>query len=384
MKPLIPDFPVLKFQFTDDFAIHGFGILVALGFIAGSRMAMNKAARDGLDPDVINRIVGWLVAGVFVGGHLGHLLFYYPEQLVEDPLVLFRVWEGLSSFGGFIGCTVLGIWFLRREGARIKAENRKRKKAGEARLPPMSILGYADSMLYGFSVGWGLGRTGCFVAHDHPGTVTNFFLGVYGMCENPVNGARMHAMGSQCDSLGSCLTKAQYLLANPVEPGFGQACHDLGLYEAIWSFALIPLFMLLDKKPRFPGFFVAIWLMMYGPFRLVLDAFRTADTRYFGVTPAQIGCVVMVLAAAWIIKANINKTPTRVKYAGGGTGGGTGDPAAADDSAPEPAPAPEPAAAPAPKAKAPKGKGGLGGNIDLGEGPDAAEAPTELFRPPTD
>ena len=58
MKPLIPDFPIVKFEFTDDFAIHGFGILVALGFMAGARMAMTKAARDGLDPEVINKVVG--------------------------------------------------------------------------------------------------------------------------------------------------------------------------------------------------------------------------------------------------------------------------------------------------------------------------------------
>lgn len=380
MKPLIPDFPVVKFQFTDDFAIHGFGIMVALGFIAGSRMAMNKAARDGLDPDVINRIVGWLVAGVFIGGHLGHLLFYYPEQLRDDPMVLFRVWEGLSSFGGFIGCTVLGLWFLRKEGARIKAENRKRKAAGEPLAPPMTIWGYADSMLYGFSIGWALGRTGCFLAHDHPGTVTNFWLGVYGMCENPVTGARMHSLGSQCDSVGTCLTKAQYLLTQPVDPAFGQACHDLGLYEALWSYALIPLFIWLDRKPRFPGFFVAVWLGMYGPLRLLFDAFRTSDTRYFGVTPAQMGCVVMVLGAAWILSANRNKTPTRVKYArflgGGGPSGGGGG------SSPAPTSGAEGDAVSAASASASLDAAGPD-DAPAAEGEsDAVDAPTELLRVP--
>ena len=72
---------MLKFPIVDDFAIHGFGILVALGFMWGSRMSMRKVARDGLDPELVNRIVGWMVAGVFVGGHLGHLVGRKPREL---------------------------------------------------------------------------------------------------------------------------------------------------------------------------------------------------------------------------------------------------------------------------------------------------------------
>ena len=212
MKPLIPDFPVVKIPIFGDFAIHGFGILVALGFVFGSRMAMRKAARDGLDPEVINRIVSWMVAGVFVGGHLGHLLLYYPEQLAQDWTSIFRVWEGLSSFGGFIGCTILAIIFFRREDQALIAANRERKKAGKPLQPRISILGYADAMLFGFTLGWFLGRMGCFVAHDHPGIETDLFLGVYGMCEQ--GGMRLAATGAACDSIGTCWSSCRCGLAS--------------------------------------------------------------------------------------------------------------------------------------------------------------------------
>jgi len=313
MKPLIPAFPIVKFPITDSFAIHGFGILVALGFMFGSRMAMRKAARDGLDPEVINRIVTWMVAGVFIGGHLGHLLMYYPEQLHNDPTSIFRVWEGLSSFGGFIGCTVLAIVFFRKEDQEVVQANRAAKAEGRPLQPRVNILGYADAMLFGFTLGWFLGRMGCFVAHDHPGIETDFFLGVYGMCE--AAGGRLPAPGAACDSLVGCVTKFQYLLSEPVDPGFGKACHDLGLYEALWSLAMIPLFKLLDRKPRFPGFYTAVWLLSYGPIRVVLDAFRTVDTRYFGVTPAQIGCIVMIAGGAAILWFNKDKQPLVLAYA---------------------------------------------------------------------
>ena len=94
---------------------------------------------------------------------------------------LVRFWQGLSSFGGFIGCTILGIWFFRRENAVVRKANKARKAAGEALLPRQPIWGYADACIYGFTVGWASGRTGCFVAHDHPGSVTEFALGVKGM-----------------------------------------------------------------------------------------------------------------------------------------------------------------------------------------------------------
>jgi phosphatidylglycerol:prolipoprotein diacylglycerol transferase len=313
MKPLIPAFPVVKIPIFGDFAIHGFGILVALGFVFGSRMAMRKAARDGLDPEVINRSVTWMVAGVFIGGHLGHLLMYYPEDIIQDPTSIFRVWEGLSSFGGFIGCTILAMIFFRREDQAVVAANREARTLGTPMQPRVSIMGYADAMLFGFTLGWFLGRMGCFVAHDHPGVETDFFLGVYGMCE--ASGMRLPAPGAACDSLLGCWSKFLYLVSEPYDAALGKACHDLGLYEAIWSLAMIPIFWWLDKKPRFPGYYTAVWLLSYGAIRVVLDAFRTVDTRYFGatpaegVTPAQIGCMVMLAGGAAIVWFNRNKKP---------------------------------------------------------------------------
>jgi phosphatidylglycerol:prolipoprotein diacylglycerol transferase len=310
MEPLIPYFEVVKIPITGDFAIHGFGILVALGFVIGSKIAMDKAARDGLDPEVINRLVGWLVAGVFIGGHWGHLLMYYPEQIAEDPLNLIRFWQGLSSFGGFIGCAVLGIWFFRRENRKIRAQNQARHAAGEPLMPRLDVWGYADACLYGFTLGWASGRTGCFVAHDHPGTVTNFALGVKGMM-NPNSFdaveklAWMKAQAAQFPELAS-MTVSQRI---PEEIWQQVAYHDLGLYEVIWSLCMFGIFWVLDKKPRKPGFFVGLTFIAYGPVRLLMDVFRhpTTDTRYLGLTPAQYLSVALVAVGAWMIWSNRNE-----------------------------------------------------------------------------
>jgi phosphatidylglycerol:prolipoprotein diacylglycerol transferase len=52
--------------------------------------------------------------GTLVGGRLGYSLFYSPQTFVQEPLALFRVWDGgMASHGGFIG-VILGTWWAAR------------------------------------------------------------------------------------------------------------------------------------------------------------------------------------------------------------------------------------------------------------------------------
>ncbi len=275
MHPLIPYFEPYSLQ-LGPIAIHGFGILVMIGFLVGGHIAQQKAGLftgDRRAPDRINRLVGWLVLATFIGGHLGDVLWYHPQDLADDPKLfgqmvaafasgrlpqmaeiplILRVWEGLSSFGGFSVCVPLCIWFFRRE-----------------RVNPWF---YLDALAWGFAAGWFFGRMGCFSAHDHPGAQSDFWLAVPGMC--PGN--------------------------NP-----NVACHDLGLYEALWSGSMYLLFLAIGREPRFAGFYVAWIAMLYGPFRFVLDFWRSSpvDVRYSGLTPAQYGSVLVTLLGIWMLRS---------------------------------------------------------------------------------
>lgn len=248
MHPLIPPFeaPVLNIPLPGlTLPLHVFGALVAAGFILGGRQSMNRASRLGLDPEVINRLIGWLVLGTFIGGHFGHAIMYEPQLYIDNPLKLLDPREGLSSFGGFIVCVPLAVYYFHRE-----------KKP---------VWPYLDCLAHGMALGWFFGRMGCFSAHDHPGQPTEFWLGVYGMC-----------------------------------PGHDPtvACHDLGLYEALWSLGMFGLFVWMDRLRAWkPGTFVLLLGGVYGPFRLFLDNFRpeSTDVRYFGLTPAQYGSIVLTL-----------------------------------------------------------------------------------------
>ena len=82
------------------FSIKPFGTLVAIGVYVGSYLATRQGKRMGLDERVLTSFIAWVVGIGFLGGHMLDVIFYYPGQVLRDPLSLFRIWEGLSSFGG--------------------------------------------------------------------------------------------------------------------------------------------------------------------------------------------------------------------------------------------------------------------------------------------
>ena len=235
--------------------IDPWATLVCVAFIVGLEVARARGLRQGLEPrDIVDGSV--VIVGMgFVVGHLVHVLGYHPEQYQEDGVMsLLRIWAGFSSMGGMLGA-VLG-YFL------FFGVIRKR-----------DLWAHGDAIMFGFPFGWFFGRMGCFSVHDHIGRSTDFFLGV----EFP----------------------AGYLAAGDL----GGARHDLGLYEALLALAMALLFLVLAKKVRPPGFFLATWALLYAPIRFVMDFFRStdlgvgrSDIRYLGLTPGQYLAILMFVA----------------------------------------------------------------------------------------
>lgn len=282
----------------DHLEIHGFGVLVALGFLLGGWLAMWRARRHGDDPEAINRLIGWLVVGTFIGGHVGYGLMYKPGEYLAEPVRFLYVWEGLSSIGGFLVCVPLTVYFFRRYGLRLWAN--------------------LDHMAFGFAFGWFFGRMGCTVAHDHPG------VGIRGdnlagplnalakYCR-PVEGHTLHLpqwMSEETPELrwGPCLDEGGMQVASladkvPLDyPGI-VAAHDMGFYEALLSLAILGLFLILDRRPRMPGLYPLLLGLIYGPARLLMDILRpeSTDGRWFsgisqsfpGITAGQAGAFLI-------------------------------------------------------------------------------------------
>jgi phosphatidylglycerol---prolipoprotein diacylglyceryl transferase len=248
MRALIPylDLPLLE---LGPVVLDSWAVLVSLGFILGLEIARARGIARGLDVrDVVDGAVVTVGVG-FLVGHLVHVLAYNPQRLeTEGMAALYKVWTGFSSTGGFIGAVIGSAVFFKL-------------------VRKVDYWAHADAIVFGFPVGWTLGRLGCFTAHDHIGRESDFWLAV----AFP-NGSR----------------------------------HDLGLYEALWSAAIALVFFALRKRDLRPGFFLALFALLYAPIRFLLDFLRNqdldgADVRWAGLTPAQYGMVAMFLAAGVVL-----------------------------------------------------------------------------------
>jgi phosphatidylglycerol:prolipoprotein diacylglycerol transferase len=103
-------------------AVHWYGLMYLLGFIAGWALGRWRASRPGSawTAEMVDDVVFYCVIGVIAGGRLGYMLFYGFDQILANPLNLLKVWEGGMSFhGGLIG-VLLAMWlFARKHGMRF-------------------------------------------------------------------------------------------------------------------------------------------------------------------------------------------------------------------------------------------------------------------------
>ena len=241
---------MVPFIHSTTYAIFGlhlqtWGTLVAIGYAVGTWIAYDRAKRRGLDPERVLHFSFWIFLWAFLGARLVHVFLYEPGYFLQHP------WEALdprqtgwSMFGGLIGAAVAFFWSMRHQAW-------------------LETLTYADTLVWGLPWGCGIGRIGCFLIHDHPGTLTHGILGV------------------------------RY-------PD-GLVRHDLGLYLSLVGFATGLLFLFFNRHCRAPGWYFGCYLVIEGFMRFYLDFLRIADTRYAGLTPTQYLSVPLIVAGAWIL-----------------------------------------------------------------------------------
>jgi len=105
--------PVI-FHIWGPMAVRWYGLAYLLGFL-GAYMILRHLSKHGefaVPPEEIsNFIVHIAIFGVFVGGRLGYVLLYARDVFFQDPLFVFRVWEGgMASHGGMLGVLAVLAW----------------------------------------------------------------------------------------------------------------------------------------------------------------------------------------------------------------------------------------------------------------------------------
>lgn len=245
---MIPYFEITEIN-LGFFSIHTWGLMVALGFVAGIIVAISEAKRKKLNPDHIYNLSILIILGSFIGARLVYIILFFADYQ-NNLISILKFWEGGYVFyGGLIGAIISAAIYIK--------------------IKKIDFLQYADAIAPGVALGLGIGRIGCSLINDHPGSVTGWPWGIEwpdGVVRHPV---------------------AEYLSLN-----------GLIAFLLLW---------LLRKRISTVGTLFFIFITYYSITRFFLDFTRAkelvlpnADPHYFGLTVSQyISIILLIGSLSW-------------------------------------------------------------------------------------
>jgi phosphatidylglycerol:prolipoprotein diacylglycerol transferase len=219
------------------------------------------------------------------------------------------LWQGLSSYGGFIGALIGIILWKYLEWLPKDEEGEGRPLIGRLWIRPqkLPLLPFADIVLSVFPIAWIFGRGGCSIVHDHPGAVA---CGPASF--GKIDCAHAPMLAVQYPTSGQLHADAMWEVIHGSQPRW-----DIGLLEWMFTVCLSMLIVLTWKKKLPTGAYVCIVAFTYAPVRFVMDFLRIttqersdADLRYGSLTFAQYCCIALFVfggAVYWYIRQNQQK-----------------------------------------------------------------------------
>lgn len=231
--------------------IRWYGLMYVIAFLLAWWLAKRRCDRPDspVTSAQVDDLMFYGMLGVILGGRIGYALVYGWDQLLSDPLYLFKITQGGMSFHGGLAGVMIAMWLYGR-------------KLGH------SIWRMTDFVAPIVPLGLGFGRIGNFINGELWGKPTDVPWGFV------VNGVGVHA---------SQLYEA--------------LLEGLVLFIILWWYS---------ARPR-PYLAVSgLFLLFYGLFRFCVEFYRVPDAHldYLAlgwVTMGQILSMPMILAGAVLL-----------------------------------------------------------------------------------
>ena len=208
--------------------LHTYGILVALGFLAGLWVATRLAKQANLNTEAVFNLGFYSALAAMVGAKIMMILVdlpYYAEHPGEI-LSLGTLQAGGVFYGGLLAALAVAVWYMRK-----------------TQLPALLT---ADVFAPGIALGHAIGRLGCFAAGCCWGVE----------CRLPW-AVRFSDPSSQLP---------RGLLGVPL--------HPTQLYESFAEFLIFGILYWRIGKPHSAGTIISLYLMLYSTARFVIEFFR--------------------------------------------------------------------------------------------------------------
>ena len=233
--------------------IRWYSLSYIFGILAGWLLAKKFFINSQEIKTKFDDYVTYLIFAIIIGGRLGYVLFYNLDYYIENPIDIFKVWQGGMSFhGGVIGIIVVSVWFANKN--------------------KHNVFNYLDVISLVAPIGIFFGRISNFINSELYGTQTSLPWGVK-------------------------FIKVDNLYRHPSQ-----------LYEALFEGLILFLILIYFHKKiinKKPGFISGLFLVFYSIFRFVIEFFRVPDDQLgyllFNLTMGQIISFVFLLFGSYLV-----------------------------------------------------------------------------------
>jgi len=248
--------------------IHSFGLMMALGLIAGDIILSSECRRRGYSPDLANAIVVWGAISGIAGSRLYDVIDQWPDYAAHPWSIVFSG-AGFVWYGGLIA-GIITTWIV-------------------ARRYGVAFLTVADMCAPALVLGQAFGRMGCQLSGD----------GDWGLPST-----LPWAMAYPKAIVGwNAQTVLKLDSHNNLVSGFfpGVRVHPTPVYEVILYVAIFLVLWTLRKRPHAEGQILYLYLILASAERFLVEFLRINPRVLFGLSEAQIISVGMaaVGAIAW-------------------------------------------------------------------------------------
>lgn len=244
--------------------VYWYGIILALGLLAGLYLCMKQAKRFGLTEDNVIDMILWATPLCIIGSRIYYVIFYLDLYRNADGSLdwgrMLAVWDGGIAMYGTV---IVGILV-----AFIYCKVKKLK-----------FTAMLDLCVMGLFIGQSIGRWGNFMNREAFGTETTLPW-------------RMQLWVSQNQTI-------------EVHPTF--------FYESFWNLVgLLLVLFIVSRARRFDGENTCFYFLWYGLGRSWIEGLRTDslylfDWTFFGqpIRVSQALSIVLVIGAAAVLFYNI-------------------------------------------------------------------------------